>query len=557
MSKVTKFLSLGIDMLQALPESEFTDREKNFKDKRIYLSADRMEKAMQAVETYLLGNNNLTYSEVKPTESGEVSVFVTVASKPAVADVRFYPVKPGEKLESAYTVTGRIDMTRLYTGDDGKLSTTLPAGRYLVKISKGTEYEIFYQEINVSKKEPVSITAELIQFTDLEKEGYFAGDLHHHSIYSSPVWGGTDDVVESPKEVSDSMRANGLKFGALSDHHNILNHKEWKATKTCDFHPIPSKEISTSNGHVLALGVDEYDVIYKIPSAADRTEKYLRNEFIRITDEIKEKGGLAQLNHPRDLQVSISWNKDFYDMTGIFETIEIWNGSNPMYYGSTNAKAGDFWRSLLEKGQYIPITSGSDCHNTKANDYHLLYGKMLWLKGNVENILNNGEIRRFEDYRKELEAFVFICNKLLPMLEVWAKTTLTSGCVRTYVHIDGEPDTPKILEALKHGHSFLTTGPVLFAEINGASLGDTVKVESGKADVKLTIRSNRSLSKVIAYTSKNRACEIPLKELPKAPSYDYSFELKDYDLSDTDYIFFVAAGDVTNLAITNPILIKH
>ena len=148
------------------------------------------------------------------------------------------------------------------------------------------------------------------------------------------------------------MRAMGLAFGALSDHHNTLNHDAWRAQEKEDFLPVVSKEISTSNGHVLSLGVEK-DVIYHVPGE-ERTEEALRSEFRRIASQIRGEGGIPQLNHPRDYSVSTSFNPAFYDMLDIFQTMEIWNGSHPMYYGTVNADAAQLWRELLEQGRYIP-----------------------------------------------------------------------------------------------------------------------------------------------------------------------------------------------------------
>jgi len=548
MSKITKFISLGIDMYKAEPDAK--------DDKlRVHLDAGAMEKALNQVEAFLIHKNE-QYKEALNTEEGTAVVNVTCEEKPVLCEVRFYPILPGDDFKTDYEATKRIDFTRVVSTEEGNATAKLPTGDYLVKVSKGSEYEITYEKIKVYKNRTTEINTKLVPIIDLSKEGYFAGDLHHHSIYSSPVWGGTDDVIESPKEVCDSMRASGLKFGALSDHHNILNHEEWKKTKTSDFHPIPSKEISTSNGHVLALGVDGYDVIYDIPDAEHRTENRLRQEFVRITDEIREKGGLPQLNHPRDLSISISWNRDFYDMTEVFDTIEIWNGSNPMYYGTTDGMAADFWRDLLEQGRYFPATTGSDTHNIRANDYHKLASRLYWFKEKVRWVLDSPEANTFADSRYLLESFLKISDKYLPMLEVWAKTSLTSGCVRTYVHLaKGEtPSNENVLDALRKGHSFLTNGPILTVNVNGAGMGERTALKNNKADISIRLLSNRKLTSLTAYVSDKKAISIPLKEMPTASSYDYSMELKDFELGDTKYVFFVAASDVTNIAITNPVL---
>lgn len=539
MSKTTKFYSLGIDMAKAVKPIDF--------------NADRLEKVLTDFEQYL-SEKGITYTEPSHNEEGKCNVKCSLNGKPVIADVRFYAMQEGEDFTTPYEPVGRIDFYRFYTKEDGTVTVSVPKGRYLVKVSKGSEYEIEYKTVEINDKEE-TFEFSLERFADLSSEGYYAGDIHHHSIYSSPVWGGDDDVKESPEEVALSMAANGLGYGALSDHHNVLNHEVWKKTKTNEFFPIPSKEISTSNGHVLSLGVDGYDVIYKIPEKKDRTDEYLRNEFVRITDVIREKGGLPQLNHPRDLQVAISWNPDFYDLTDIFETVEIWNGSAPMYFGSTDAMAGDFWRMLLDEGRFIPATTGSDCHNTKADDYHKLFSKMMWLCDEAKKLFASGDIKELNDSKEVLEDFVFICGKFLPRLEVWAKTTLTSGCVRTYVHIDGEKTTDKILEALRRGHSFLTNGPLLVTKVNDAYMGESTKAVNGRVNLDITLKANRELTGLTAFMANGKAVSIPIKKLPAAKHYDYSINIKDFEVGDSGYIFFVANGDCTNIAISNPVLL--
>lgn len=154
-------------------------------------------------------------------------------------------------------------------------------------------------------------------------EGWIAGDLHHHSVYSSRLYGGTDPVTESPQEVCNSMMASGLGYGALSDHHNTLNHKEWSSVQ-----------------------------------------------------QIKDLGGMPQLNHPTDRQTAISWNPEYMDIITIFETMEIWNGSKPMIQGTSSADAVKLWIELLEKGIYLPATTGSDTYNTRCDDYEIFAAGM-------------------------------------------------------------------------------------------------------------------------------------------------------------------------------------
>lgn len=573
MSKETKFLSIAIGLLQGLlQESGQTDPVVENMD------ADRLYNFFSYARIVCPGSRPRTNEVDYPDKNkrnrfhrngipascsalGDVFVETTCKGLGTPAQVKFFKLLEGETYENFDRVNGRITMIRDMTGFDGTLHRYLPEGRYFIEVSKGSEYEIITDYLEIKKDGLEKRNYGLNRFIDLEKMGWIAGDNHHHSIYSSPAFGGDDDVVESPEEIANSMMAMGLGYGALSDHHNVLGHKAWQALKRDDFLPIISKEISTSNGHVMAMGVD-IDVIYNIPQPEDRTDEYLRSEFVRITDIIKEKGGLAQINHPRDLQKAISWNPAFEDLLNIFETMEIWNGSNPMMPGSTNNKARTLWHKCMKRGLYLPATTGSDTHNICADDYHLLYDEILDIRDLIQ--LNTQELS--EKYPEEVRVFSMIFERLLPILEKWAETNLTSGGVRTYVNLaakDGKMKdrTPKaVMEALRQGHSFLTNGPILITSVDGKGPGEVLEEKSEddrnlKIDIKLC--SARPVSKLQICTESKVVKEILLKATKENGYYNYSCvlteNLKEY--RGDHYIYFVAMDDCTNMAITNPVRI--
>lgn len=561
--KETKFLSIAINLLQGqLRENKQTDSVIETMD------ADRLYKFIRySVDTY--GDEN--HKRINPVDRagsnqrnrfhqngiadphapfGDVYISVKALDKGVAAQVKFFKLLEGETADNFDRVDGQITMIRDMTGVDGDLYRHLSVGKYVVEISKGSEYTIVTDSFEIKEGETLNRKYELTRFIDLEKEGWIAGDLHHHSIYSSPKFKGDDDVIETPGEVANSMMAAGLGFGALSDHHNTLNHDSWRALERCDFTPIVSKEISTSNGHVLQLGVDK-DVIYKIPVDKDRTDEYLRGEFVRITDEIKREGGLPQINHPRDLQVSISWNPDFEDLLYIFETMEIWNGSNPMMAGSTNDLAKDLWEKCMRKGLYLPATTGSDTHNIAADDYHILYDEILDTKDIISQ--NQEELEKL--YKDEVYVFMKMCEKLLPILEKWAETNLSSGGVRTYVHFEGERTPENILKALKEGHSFLTDGPIIIPTVNGRLPGKSdFKGREDDLEISLKIFSNRELTTLEIRGENGLIKEMPLSGQKKNGFCDYSLKLTE-TAKGNRFIYFVVKSDCTNMAITNPVIV--
>ena len=260
---------------------------------------------------------------------------------------------------------------------------------------------------------------------------WYAGDIHQHSHYSSPLYGGDDEAPDTLAEVFEFMRSKGLDFGAASDHHNILNHEAWKKFESTDFIPLVSKEISTGSGHVMALGADG-DVVFGALGGSDERKQA---EFRRVCDEIRRLGGIAQLNHPRDRKLPISFPERFTGIIDCFDTMEIWNGSERMEEGTKNGDAFRLWIALLEKGIYLPATSGSDQHSIK-------------------------------DYLRER----------------WVKTFVRTERL----------ERGNILRAIKNGNGFVTSGPFVEITVNGASYGETAR-HRGELVIDISVDSDREV----------------------------------------------------------------
>jgi predicted metal-dependent phosphoesterase TrpH len=75
-------------------------------------------------------------------------------------------------------------------------------------------------------------------------------DLHLHSQYSG-------DGAGSPKEIIKVLQKRGLNGMAITDHNSIKGSLKAIEVAPKDFVAIPGQEISTSDGHIVALGVKE------------------------------------------------------------------------------------------------------------------------------------------------------------------------------------------------------------------------------------------------------------------------------------------------------------
>jgi hypothetical protein len=100
-------------------------------------------------------------------------------------------------------------------------------------------------------------------------------DLHVHTIYSP-------DALITPKDLIFYAKKRGLDGVAITDHDRIDG--ALKIAKETDFLIVPGVEISSLNGHIIGLNVNEL-----VPSKLGVDE---------TLDRIHEAGGIAVACHP-------------------------------------------------------------------------------------------------------------------------------------------------------------------------------------------------------------------------------------------------------------------
>ena len=75
-------------------------------------------------------------------------------------------------------------------------------------------------------------------------------DLHIHSCYS-------EDAQGSPKEIIKILQKKGFHGMSITDHNSVKGSLEAMKLKPKDFIIVPGIEISTADGHFIALGIEE------------------------------------------------------------------------------------------------------------------------------------------------------------------------------------------------------------------------------------------------------------------------------------------------------------
>jgi len=122
-------------------------------------------------------------------------------------------------------------------------------------------------------------------------------DLHLHSHYS-------DDATGSPKELIKILQKKGFQGMALTDHNTIKGGLKALQIKPKDFIVIPSVEISTKDGHMIALNVREN--IPKHLSVEQTVEKILDAVGIPIVPHLFRNMSGIKKENLKHVQTKIS-----------------------------------------------------------------------------------------------------------------------------------------------------------------------------------------------------------------------------------------------------------
>lgn len=160
-------------------------------------------------------------------------------------------------------------------------------------------------------------------------------DIHIHSSYSS-------DGTVSPKEILKYAKKKELNGIAITDHNVIQGSlKLWRENKnTKDFVVIPGMEVSSNEGHILALGVMEL-----IPRGLTPEE---------TIQKITDLGGVAIASHPYRFWSGLG---EETVRKSKFEVIEVVN--------SRSLKKENLKAKKLAKELGCGKTGGSDSHSLK------------------------------------------------------------------------------------------------------------------------------------------------------------------------------------------------
>ncbi|WP_411576980.1 CehA/McbA family metallohydrolase [Streptomyces sp. SCSIO ZS0520] len=173
---------------------------------------------------------------------------------------------------------------------------------------------------------------------------WYRGDCHLHSWHS--------DGRRTPEEIAALARAAGLDFLNSSDHNTHSAHRAWSAAAGDDLLVLLGEEITTRNGHVVALGTDPGTFVDWRYRARD-------NRFGKYARQIRAAGGLVVPAHPHATCVGCNWKFGFNEA----DAVEVWNGAYTPDDEVTLAEWDNMLVSSVRSGRgWLPAMGSSDAH---------------------------------------------------------------------------------------------------------------------------------------------------------------------------------------------------
>lgn len=173
---------------------------------------------------------------------------------------------------------------------------------------------------------------------------WYRGDCHLHSVHS--------DGKRTPADIAAAARAAGLDFINSSEHNTHSAHSAWQGLWGDDLLILTGEEVTTRNGHVVALATDPGTFVDWRYRARD-------NRFGHFAKAVRRAGGLVVPAHPHATCIGCHWKFGF----GEADAVEVWNGP---YTPEDEIALAEWDNSLVAAVRaskpWIPAMGSSDAH---------------------------------------------------------------------------------------------------------------------------------------------------------------------------------------------------
>lgn len=275
---------------------------------------------------------------------------------------------PTPNLGTSYRARG---CDHQYLSHNGQFSQQVPAGKYLLRITRGPEYDLLEREVEVGKGQTVQVTGTLNRAVNTQ--GWISADYHSHSTPSGDNYCNTDDRIINHV-------AENIEFAPTTEHNRVY---DWQS-------------------HIDHLGVGRYlKTIIGIELTGDG--QHFNSFPLKRTPHVQDGGApvwqfdprlnaivlrnaygggpdrWVQINHPDVGNAFNDRDKDqipdggFAGLERLIDAAETWSteilNPNPWYVSRQGEVAEKLenrtlgWLQLLNQGRHMWSVAVSDAHH--------------------------------------------------------------------------------------------------------------------------------------------------------------------------------------------------
>ena len=175
---------------------------------------------------------------------------------------------------------------------------------------------------------------------DGKGSGWYRGGVHLHTLHS--------DGRRTLRQMADAARGERLEFIVSTEHNTHSASLHWGKHAGDDLLVVNGEEVTTREGHWLAVGLPAGAwVDWRYRSADDQLPRFL--------EQVRGLGGMAVIAHPSVPIPSTGWG---FGALAEADGVEVWNGPWTLDDEGTLLR----WHSLLTTGTFVPALGCSDSH---------------------------------------------------------------------------------------------------------------------------------------------------------------------------------------------------
>jgi hypothetical protein len=355
----------------------------------------------------------------------------------------------------------------MFTEEDGTFQRTLPAGRYSVEIHHGIDHLSEKADVEVTDGHGAALEASLAPWVDLRERGYVNGDGHAH-LYTDKR---PDDAMAA--RVRRICLAQGVDFLATCQEWSGYDESNWRAgyAKFSDDRFLlhfGAEMPKYRTGHTWWLGLTStrgrfastMDVTYEngyYQSSKPGSWTFDTLPFPNLPDvELVARfraaeGAAAVVPHPtswwwqpRGDAVKYTTNVAAYLPFGLLAG-PLWDGMVVMGYDPDHYFYQDLWFHVLDEGYRMPAVAELD--GGYEPDSRFYYGSM-----------------------------------------------------RTYFQVGEDRSMQSVVRALRAGRTFVTSGPIVIARMDGRhEVGSVLPADGAPHDLRIEAYSSGDRDDVLSY----------------------------------------------------------